>query len=62
MGNSAHCGPRSYTVSPNVAYLTLVGTTLTLQTANPADTGTLSITLETSLPNFPSVASLKTTF
>ena len=55
LGDSAYCGAKTYTISPSLSFLTLLGTTLTLYTTNVADVGVHSVNLTVSLANFPGV-------
>ena len=69
-GIPANCGPRTYALTGNGAFLTLTvpadpfttALTLTLQTDNDSDIGSHPVTLTVSLVNYPTVTPVTATF
>jgi hypothetical protein len=53
--NNAKCGAKTYSISPAPAYLTLTGTTLSLQTADAQYIGTHTIELQVLMEEYPLV-------
>ena len=59
---TSYCGARTYTLSPALGFLSISGTTLTLNSSNPADVSVTSVTLTIGLTNYAGVSPLVKTF
>ena len=55
-----YCGPNVYTFSPPLAFLTLVGDTLTGATLNSGDISSTLVTVTVSLQDYPAIVITKT--
>lgn len=50
-GDKAYCGTRTYVLTPNYPFLTILGETMTLSSTDPAQVGTYNnVKLTVSLP------------
>ena len=60
--NPTYCGPKTYSFSPTLSFLSVSGTTLFLITTNPNDVSVNTVTITVSLTNYPAIASVSATF
>jgi len=58
----AYCGTRTYTLSPTYTFLSILGTTMSLYTANSADIGDYPVDLTVSLAEYPGITSITKSF
>ena len=59
---AAYCGPRTYTLMPIHAFLTISGTTMSLLTSLVTDASVYSVYITVALTNYPMVAPLTKSF
>lgn len=57
----AYCGSRKYTLDPILTFLSLSGTTLSLETSSVADVRVYNVKMVVSLTDYPLVASIQKT-
>lgn len=60
--NPSYCGPRTYTFSPILSFLSVSGSTLTLSSTNPNDVSVNIVTITVALTNYSTIATVSKTF
>ena len=57
-GNPNYCGANTYTFVPTKTFLTVSGSTISVETSNVADNGLHNVAVTVSLTNYPGVPSI----
>ena len=60
--NESYCGTRTYSLYPNLSFLSYSGTTLSLSTSYPTDVSSQTVTLTIGLASYTNVPTINVAF